>query len=125
MEVPHGRPTVLVVDDERAIRSAMSRALRGHCRVLLAGGMGEAIACLRREAVDIVLADYMMPGGTGEHLFRAMSRDWPQVRRGLVSGTPPERLDELLAEGLVEVFVAKPWTFEELIGVVKRLSAAR
>ena len=120
-----GTGTVLVVDDEPAVLNAMVRALRGHGRVLPAEDVDEALRLLRSEAVDIVLADYRMPGGTGEDLFRAMSRDWPHVRRALVSGTPPAHLDRLLAEGLVELFLAKPWTLDDLLAAVNKLSAPR
>jgi response regulator RpfG family c-di-GMP phosphodiesterase len=119
-----GVTTVLVVDDEKAIRSAMSRALRDHCRVLVAESVDDALTRMKAEPVDIVLADYSMPGGTGEDLLRAVSRDYPAVRRALVSGTPPDDLEALLRGGLVEVFVAKPWTVDEIVGVVKRLSGA-
>ncbi len=117
-----GETTVLVVDDEKAIRNAMSRALRDHCRVLVAESADDALAQMSTEPVDIVLADYMMPGGTGEELLRAVLRDHPTVRRALVSGTPPEHLRSLIEEGLVEVFVAKPWTVDEILGVVKKLA---
>ena len=120
-----GRPTVLVVDDEQPIRAAMTRALRDRCRVLLAEGLDEALVHLRKEAVDIVLADYMMPGGNGEELLTLVSRDWPHVRRALVSGTPPDHLPTLISSGLVELFVAKPWTLDELRAAVTTLSVAR
>ena len=123
MASPAAQPTVLVVDDERAIRTAMSRALREHCRVLVAESADDALLQMGSQPVDIVLADYMMPGGTGEDLLRAVSRDYPCVRRALVSGTPPDHLDSLLEDGLVEVFVAKPWTIDEIVGVVRKLSA--
>lgn len=115
--------TVLVVDDERAIRLAMSRALRDHCRVLVAENLDDALSQMRSEPIDVVLADYAMPGGTGEELLRAVSRDYPTVRRVLVSGTPPDHLDTLLEDGLVEIFIAKPWTVDEIVGVLKNLAA--
>jgi CheY-like chemotaxis protein len=116
---------VLIVDDEKALRTAMSRALQGSFRVLSAASAEEALACMRRESVDIVLADHMMPGGTGEELLRAVAADWPAVRRAMVSGTPPDHLDDLLATGLVEVFVPKPWTVDELLDAVGSLVGAR
>ena len=114
-----------MVDDERPVLNAMVRALRGHCRVVPAEGVDEALQLLRSVAVDVVLADYRMPGETGEDLFLAMSRDWPHVRRALVSGTPPDHLDRLLAEGVVEIFLAKPWTLDDLLAAVNKLSVPR
>jgi DNA-binding NtrC family response regulator len=124
--VREDRPkNVLVVEDEKAIRVAMRRALQEHCRVLLSEGPEEALALMRAEPVDIVLVDFLMPGGTGEEFLREVSRGWPHVRRALVSGTPPDHLDDLIHEGLIEEFVPKPWTVDELIQLVRKLSVAR
>jgi response regulator RpfG family c-di-GMP phosphodiesterase len=117
-----GDTTVLVVDDEKAIRSAMNRALRDHFHVLVAETAADALEQMAAQPVDIILADYRMPGLTGEELLRAVQRDYPVVRRVLVSGTPPEHLQQLVDEGLIEEFVAKPWTVEEIVGVVKKLT---
>ena len=72
MVPPVAMKTVLVVDDEKAIRTAMSRALRDHCHVLVADSAEDALSRMRAERVDIVLADYKMLGGTGEDLLRAV-----------------------------------------------------
>jgi len=124
--VPEDRATtVLVVEDEKAIRLAMRRILQDRYRVFLAEGPDEALSVMRSESVDIVLVDYMMPGGTGEEFMRSVARDWPQVRRALVSGTPPDHLDELMREGLVQVFLPKPWNTAELLALLEKLTVAR
>jgi signal transduction histidine kinase len=67
---PSGR-SVLVVDDQVettvGVRAVLERA--GH-RVLTATTVPQAIAILEREAVQVLVADYFMPGMNGEELVR-------------------------------------------------------
>jgi two-component system sensor histidine kinase/response regulator len=59
------RSCVLVVDDEERNRSLMRAMLKDVCRTVEAGSAAEALEILKRERVDLVLLDVMMPGGTG------------------------------------------------------------
>ena len=69
--------TVLLVDDDEAMlsleRSVLQRA--GH-QVLVAGSGPEALAILERQSVQLLVADYFMPGMSGEELIeRVRARD--------------------------------------------------
>lgn len=62
--------TVLCVDDEPNILSALRRTLRtGGWRVLTAGSGAEALQVLATEAVDIVISDMRMPEMDGAVLL--------------------------------------------------------
>jgi two-component system alkaline phosphatase synthesis response regulator PhoP len=66
-------PTVLVVDDEPAIRELVRFTLeREGFRVRLAGDGWEALDAARREAPDLVVLDLMLPGLSGEDVCRAL-----------------------------------------------------
>ena len=66
----HGdSPCVLVVDDETLIRDLCVRVLDDF-RVLQAGNGHEALEILRREQVDVVLSDIMMPDMDGLSLLK-------------------------------------------------------
>ena len=73
--MPALEPSVLVVDDEDAIRILVARALRhaGFRPVQAADGV-EAIECLDRAAFDAIVLDLMMPRvdgfGVMEHLIQ-------------------------------------------------------
>lgn len=66
-------PRLLLVDDDRAIRDALSLALRraGH-EVLTAATGEEGLACWRSEMPDLVLLDWMLPGRDGIDVCRTI-----------------------------------------------------
>jgi PAS domain S-box-containing protein len=82
-EVPvpaHG--SVLVVDDERALASAIARELSGRMQVQLVYTGGEALEALARSRYDAVLCDLRMPGLSGADVYRrTRARDVPQADR--------------------------------------------
>ena len=75
--------TVLVVDDEPSIRSALTSYLAsaGHRPVAVHSG-GEALAALERQRFDLVLLDFRMPDMSGETVYeRVHARDPEQATR--------------------------------------------
>lgn len=72
--------TLLLVDDEKLVRMVAKRRLAalGH-RMLEAGDGEEALDILRRESVDLVLSDWMMPKLDGPGLCEIIKND-PQLR---------------------------------------------
>jgi len=78
------RATVLVVDDNPAIRLLLGELLEPAYRVLKAETGTEAIAALQQERPDIILLDVMLPDGTGFEICRrikanATTRDIPVI----------------------------------------------
>jgi signal transduction histidine kinase len=87
---------VLVVDDSAVNRIALHRGVErlGH-EVLLASDGAEALEILRRETVDMVLLDLLMPQVDGFEVLETLARD-PQLRDTpvlVISAT--ERADEV------------------------------
>lgn len=82
-EVPlpaHG--SVLVVDDERALATAIARELSGRMQVQAVYTGGEALEALSRSRYDAVLCDLRMPGLSGADVYRrTRARDVPQADR--------------------------------------------
>ena len=68
------RSTILIVDDEVDLLSGLQRSIvmEMNCRVLLAESGTEALARLRNDSVDLVLADIRMPGMDGIELLKAV-----------------------------------------------------
>ncbi len=68
---------VLCVDDDEDILSVVALALRslGGLEVTVATGGAEALEVLKRQPIDLVLLDVMMPGMDGMETMRAMRDD--------------------------------------------------
>ena len=115
-----GAPTLLVVDDEARILSALRRALaREGWRVVTAGTPAEALRILGEEPVDAVLSDHKMPRMSGLDVLEAAARLRPHAARLLISGWPDEIPAERLAALGIRALIPKPWDDAELKQVLR------
>jgi two-component system, cell cycle sensor histidine kinase and response regulator CckA len=122
--LPGGRPaTILVVEDEEAVRSLACRILtQSGYRVIEASGPHNALSEWERHAggVDLLLTDVVMPAMSGTELAsRLASRD-PDLAQIFMSGYAD---DVVLGHGLGEgsaQLLDKPFTADELLAVVRR-----
>lgn len=113
-------PTLLVVDDEARILSALQRSLRREgWRVLTASTPDEAMRLLRDEPVDAVLSDHKMPRISGLDVLEAAARLRPSAVRLLISGWPDEIPPERLAALGVAALIPKPWDDAELKRILR------
>jgi len=119
-------PTLLVVDDEARILSALRRSLRREgWRVLTAGTPDEALRILDEEPIDAVLSDHKMPRMSGLEVLEAAARRRPNAARILISGWPDEVPAERLAALGVRALVPKPWNDAELKRILREALAGR
>jgi CheY-like chemotaxis protein len=124
---PLGGYTVLVVDDEEAVRRLAVRMLTwtGYQAIEARHGR-EALAAIEQHAgpVHLVLTDIKMPGMNGRELGRHVEQRWPGKPILYMSGFA----SEVFQGGLLEPgapFLAKPFTQEDLALKVKALLEAR
>jgi CheY-like chemotaxis protein len=85
-------PTIMVVDDEPLLRSALAEALHNHgCRALTAANAPEALEIMKNgDSIDAALIDVQMPGGIdGFALAQWFAKHAPAVRIMLISGGVP------------------------------------
>jgi CheY-like chemotaxis protein len=88
-DLPRGRETILVVEDEEPLRSLIRRLLeRGGYRVMEAADGDEAIALARKTkpAIDLLLTDVMLPHRNGREVAKAVAASHPRVRILFMSG---------------------------------------
>lgn len=108
---PQGRQeTILVVEDDSAMRSALCEMLEGlNYRILSAKNGQEALEIYRaRGPVDLVLSDLVMPEMGGVALYEELSRLDPDLRMVVMTGYPlAESGRELLEQGIF-AWVQKP-----------------
>ncbi len=113
--------TVLLVEDDAAVRALAVRALRraGYHVLEAADGAG-ALAVLEDAArgVQLVVTDVVMPGMGGRELASRIAERWGAIPILFTSGYTE---DEVLRRGIRELdedFLAKPFSPEELAGAV-------
>jgi PAS domain S-box-containing protein len=91
----HGRgETVLVVEDNEALRRIVTRQLTelGY-RVLAAENAAAGLRLLDRQSIDLLLTDVVMPGGiNGRELARRARQRWPGIKIVFTSGFSEARL---------------------------------
>jgi two-component system response regulator MprA len=108
---------VLVIDDEPAVRHALERALRYfEYEVVSAAGGDSAYEILQHDRFDVVLLDIRMPLMSGDTLFLAMVRRWPELQERIIlmSGDPESVAEGWSSELRARPFLAKPFTLDTL-----------
>jgi PAS domain S-box-containing protein len=123
----HARGTVLVVDDEEAVRTVARTVLehRGFT-VLTANDGREAIKVYRAhgDAIDVVLLDLMMPHLSGEEVFRELFNLNANARVILSSGYDEQDVTARFAGMGLAGFIQKPYRPAALIEAVTRARKA-
>jgi signal transduction histidine kinase/CheY-like chemotaxis protein len=113
-----GSGTILVVDDDEAVRNVSKRILeRAGFRVLVAVDGVDGIAVFREHQSEVraVLLDVTMPRMGGEEAFRQLRQLAPEVRVLLSSGYSAQEATSRFAGKGLAGFVEKPFTPQELI----------
>jgi CheY-like chemotaxis protein len=112
--------TVLVVDDEPALRAVVRAVLGDEGYAVLEAPHGPAmLELLARERADMVLLDVMMPGGDGRPAYRELRdrADLPDVPVVMMSAAVrPDGLDPSIA-----AFLRKPFDLDHLLALVANL----
>jgi response regulator RpfG family c-di-GMP phosphodiesterase len=108
--------TLLLVDDEINILSALKRVLRRNGRrILTADSAHMALDVLAQEDVHVVVSDHRMPGMSGTELLSKVKETHPETVRMMLSGYADAGAKaEGLDGGAMYKFLAKPWNEEEL-----------
>jgi DNA-binding NtrC family response regulator len=107
---------VLVVDDERLIRTSLERALSGlgH-QAEAADSIAAALAALSRKRFDLVVLDLKLPDGSGVDVLRRITAESPESKVVVITahGTI-ENAVEAMKLGAYD-FVKKPFELDELL----------
>ena len=100
-----GRETILLVEDQQAVRQLLTQALSGYGYTLLEASSGQEalrLVAATRIPIHILLTDVVMPQMTGPALAERLRQQWPTLRVLFMSG---------YAEGSVlPTFLAEPGT---------------
>jgi PAS domain S-box-containing protein len=116
--------TVLLVEDDDAIRALAKSALAGTgLRVIEARHVAEALALLGepRPALALVVTDVVLPGASGKELVRVLRTTQPELPAVVMSGFTTEDLHDLSAGGARHRFLSKPFPPATLLAAVDEL----
>ncbi len=117
-----GQRRILLVDDDRAVRETLGQGLeREGYLVHATSDVGEAVAVLGREPIDLVVTDLVLPGGSGLEIARAAKRARPAPPVILVTGWPGRVDPHTLADHGIDTVVEKPVGLDTLRATVATL----
>ena len=118
----HGE-RVLVLDDEAALRRSTARILREHGYAVVEAANAEGAVALAEqgEAIDLLLADVVLPQGSGVEVAERLRDGQPDLPVLFMSGHPGQHLEGHGLEPGRHALVTKPIGVVELLSHVGRL----
>ncbi|MCC5849230.1 MAG: response regulator [Verrucomicrobia bacterium] len=121
-ESPIGTETILLVEDEKAIRFTLGLCLKGlGYTVHAAESPEEALRLIEEQEniIDLLLTDVVMPGMSGRELAEKLAPDYPAMKVLYMSGYTA---DVIASQGILEEnvqFVSKPFSRDALARKVR------
>ena len=115
-------PTILVLEDEDAVRDMLKATLgRNGFRVLTASGGREALDLCESDpaAIDLLLTDIVMPGTSGTDLAGYLAVRYPTMRVIRMSGFTEAMLGESGLRRDDSLFLQKPFSREQLLVTIR------
>lgn len=116
-------PCILLVDDQRDIVRLLHSTLQtlGHSLDIVDAPSGEeALLEASRRKVDLLVADYLLPGISGVELMRKIKVRNPDMKVIFITGTTDRKFrDEMLSGGAIAIF-DKPIPLADFLDAVER-----
>jgi len=122
-----GIGTVLLVEDEDAVRLFGARALRNKGYNVLEARSGEAAleiinaAAANKQPIDLLITDVVMPRMDGPTLIKEVRSKQPTMKVIFISGYAEDAFRKRLDENADIHFLPKPFTLKQLAGKVKEV----
>ena len=117
-----GDATILLVEDEDAVRMFASRALAARGYEVLEADSGETALEVMAEhegVIDLVLSDVVMPEMDGPTMLKEMRRRGVTTKFIFISGYAEDAFEKNLEGEEDFAFLAKPFSLKQLTGAVK------
>jgi two-component system phosphate regulon response regulator PhoB len=114
--------TILVVEDESAIRDMLAYTLeRAGFQVVEAGDTREAADRLNEARPDLILLDWMLPGISGVEFAKRLRRDEPTRELPIIMLTARGEEESKLRgyEAGIDDYVTKPFSTQELVARIR------
>ncbi len=122
-----GKGTILVVDDEEALRDILKEMLTDVGYLIHTASDGqEAIEYFKRhhKEIDLVIVDFNLPKKSGKDCFLAFKEEKPEIKGILSTGfSLDEQTEEAMEQGM-SAFIQKPFEINELLKVIQTILEA-
>lgn len=123
-ERPKKEFSILYVDDEmpnlRGFRSTFKRFFN----VYTAENPLIAMDIIKENSINIIVSDHRMPEMNGTDLLKEVYEYNPEIRRMILSGfIKRDELQDAVESFGIHEFVTKPWDFDNLMDIFKKLLA--
>ena len=122
---PRGCETLLLVEDDEAVRTYLTRLLAGQgYRVMAAQHQTEAISVAGavNDPIHLVITDVLMPGGTGPELVWALDQIRPGIPTLYISGyADEETFKQPGPYARNRHFLQKPFTAADLMSRIRQI----
>ncbi len=117
-----GVATILLVEDEDAVRLVGRRALQNKGYTVLEAPDGEAaldIVAAHKDEIDLIVSDVIMPGMDGHTLIKLVRQELPDLKVILMSGYAEDVFQDEIDRDSSVNFIGKPFTLKGLAAKVK------
>ena len=116
---------VLIVDDDRDVLESFEAAFQSEGALTQISMDGnDAVRICHDDPPDIVVLDMRLPDISGPDVARQAWRRWPDLPILFISAYPEPALRDAATEELVQDFLCKPFTRDQLVDAVLRLLPA-
>ncbi|MGA7753914.1 MAG: ATP-binding protein [Candidatus Sulfotelmatobacter sp.] len=122
LDIVIGAETVLVVEDDEALRNLITALLGSSGYKVLAAANGEEALRLvqeNREQIDLLLTDMLMPAMTGVELAEQLRELQPQVKVLLMSGYAGDLIQRYRLSTTEIMLIEKPFTRHSLLSKIR------
>ncbi len=116
---------ILVVDDDRSVRQALSAAFGDSYEVLQAACGEEALNIVRQNTVDLVLLDILLPDVDGVVLIRKLKNTDPHLEITMVTAVREIKTAVKAIKAGAYEYVVKPFAVDEVRNVIHRVLEKR
>ncbi|HEY9094175.1 MAG TPA: HD domain-containing phosphohydrolase [Hydrogenophaga sp.] len=124
---PVESPTILTVDDEPSVLSALRRVFRAQGITTLQAASGaQGLELLKTTRVDMVISDMRMPEMDGAKFLEQVKKHDDGIVRVLLTGYADiSSTIAAINQGAIHRYIAKPWDDQDLVLVVREALTRR
>lgn len=114
-------PAILIIDDNSAIREALTDILSLFLKMTTITAIDgyQGLQIIQQQSITLVILDLNMPGMNGEQTYENLQQIAPQVKVIISSSVSLTEARSRFGERKLPAFLQKPYNVDTLLSVVK------